>query len=599
MMPVRVVFAVHAHQPSGNPDDIFEQATDAAYLPILETLHRHPNMRINLHMSGPLLEWMEAHRPDVLALADTDQVEWMGGAYHEPILSMIPELDRSAQIRKLADHLEDRFGRRPLGAWLPERVWDPTLAGTLHAAAVDYTLVDEDAFRLAGVHPLRPVVVEHLGLPVTVFPLRSDLRYAIPSEEPELLVARLRTSDESIVVLADDAEKFGFWPDTHERVHGRGRWLDRFFTALDEAPWVEVATFEDLLGGDYDRVHLPAGSYREMWAWAAAPAGDAGWWPMFLDRYPEADVLYRKMLRLSRHAARHHVPDGMYELVLSAQGNDPYWHGAFGGIYYPHLRRDAHRRLIDAQRLLDDSLQRGRAWCYHSVGDWNADRRDEVHAELPDQSWVLAPASGAFLYFDDKPTRWPVTDVVARHEEPGRSSPVDSRPRQMLFDLTGDVDATPVGFASNDCMPASHRYELVDVAADRGSLTVSLAGNETEKSVTAKDRSVSVRYSLSATEGRFGPELPIAAQTLEVRADGGAWLRVDRPLEVSGHRFRLRGGPADVVVASPRPAVMFVFPLVTDFQGPDGPEQITQGFVAWPHWKDPSQGDHLLTIEFG
>ncbi len=597
-MPVRVVFAVHAHQPSGNPDEIFEQATDAAYLPILETLLRHPHMRINLHMSGPLLEWLEQHRPEVLELAATDQVEWMGGAYHEPILSMIPELDRNAQIRRLTDRLEERFGQRPRGVWLPERVWDPTLAATLNAAGVDYTLVDEDAFRLAGVHPLRPVVVEHLGLPVTVFPLRSDLRYAAPSEEPELLAARLRTSDEAVVVLADDAEKFGFWPGTHDRVHGKGRWLDRFFTALEEAPWIDVATFEDLLDGDYERVHLPAGSYREMWVWAAGPAGDAGWWPMFLDRYPEADVLYRKMLRLSRHVARHDVPEGVYELVLSAQGNDPYWHGAFGGIYYPHLRHDAHRRLIDAQKLLDGSLQRGRSWTYHSVDDWNADRRDEVHAELPDQSWVLSPALGALWYYDDKPDRWPVTDVVARHEEPGGSGPVDRRPRLMFFDVAGDADITPARFAANDCSPETRRYRLEEVSADRGSLTVSMVGESIHKTVIAENRTITVSYGLPSMKGRFGPELPVAAETLEVRADGGVWQRVERPIEVSGHRFRLRGGPADLVVASPKPATMFVFPLVTGFQGPDGIEQITQGFIAWPHWLDPADGNHELTIGF-
>ncbi len=143
-----------------------------------------------------------------------------------------------------------------------------------------------------------------------------------------------------------------------------------------------------------------------------------GWWPNFLIHYPEATVLYRKMLRVSAHVAAAKGVSEAHAELLKAQGNDPYWHGAFGGLYFPHLRAAANRHLITAQTMIDANHHRGRAWAYLRHLDWDADGREEVEVELPDQSWVIDPAEGgSLLYFDDKPSRWSISDVVARRYE--------------------------------------------------------------------------------------------------------------------------------------------------------------------------------------
>ena len=47
----------------------------------------------------------------------------------------------------MADELEGLFGRRPRGAWLAERVWEPSLAKDLAAAGYEWTVLDDNHLR--------------------------------------------------------------------------------------------------------------------------------------------------------------------------------------------------------------------------------------------------------------------------------------------------------------------------------------------------------------------------------------------------------------------------------------------------------------------
>jgi len=139
----RLLLLIHAHQPIGNFESVIENAYQKSYLPFVKTVERHPGIRIGLHISGPLLEWLDANHPDYFALlrelVDKGQIEMVGSGFYEPILISIPPEDRIEQIRRMSDYLEKQFGRRPGGAWLTERVWEPQLPATLSAAGVEYT----------------------------------------------------------------------------------------------------------------------------------------------------------------------------------------------------------------------------------------------------------------------------------------------------------------------------------------------------------------------------------------------------------------------------------------------------------------------------
>src|SRR5512145_2466426 len=110
MRPVTLVLVVHDHQPVGNFDGVFAAAYDDAYAPFLSLLERRPGLKVALHTSGPLLEWIEARKPEYIgrlaALVARGQVEPWGGAMYEPILPAIPEHDRQGQIALMSDRLE-------------------------------------------------------------------------------------------------------------------------------------------------------------------------------------------------------------------------------------------------------------------------------------------------------------------------------------------------------------------------------------------------------------------------------------------------------------------------------------------------------------
>src|SRR5262245_22063994 len=224
----RIAIAIHNHQPVGNFDSVFEEAVARAYRPFLDALTRHPGVRLSMHWSGPLLEWLEAHDAAILdtlgALVARGQVELLSGAFYEPILAVIPPWDQRGQLQRMAAYLQRRFGVIPRGAWLAERVWEPNLPDVLAPAGIQYTLLDDHHFLLAGADPARlrePYEVESTMDRVGVLPIERELRYRIPFQPVPELLEYLRPED-GTRVFGDDGEKFGIWPHTHEWVYGQG-----------------------------------------------------------------------------------------------------------------------------------------------------------------------------------------------------------------------------------------------------------------------------------------------------------------------------------------------------------------------------------------
>ena len=141
-MPPRIslALAIHNHQPVGNFDGVFEQAYQDSYLPFLDCFESYPSLRISLHTSGSLMEWLDEHHPEYVdrlaGLVATGRIEIVGGAFYEPILTMIPSRDRIGQIRRYTAWLEDRLGANVRGIWMPERVWEQSLTTDLVVGSV-------------------------------------------------------------------------------------------------------------------------------------------------------------------------------------------------------------------------------------------------------------------------------------------------------------------------------------------------------------------------------------------------------------------------------------------------------------------------------
>ncbi|MCH8829463.1 MAG: alpha-amylase, partial [Planctomycetes bacterium] len=141
--PLRLVLALHNHQPVGNFDGVFADACRDSYSPFLDVLDEFPEIPLSLHLSGSLLEWLVQNRPEyverVRGFVERGQIEILGGAFYEPILAGIPRRDRIGQIAAYSRFLQQTFGTNVRGMWVPERVWEQSFASDIAQAGIEYT----------------------------------------------------------------------------------------------------------------------------------------------------------------------------------------------------------------------------------------------------------------------------------------------------------------------------------------------------------------------------------------------------------------------------------------------------------------------------
>src|ERR1700685_617122 len=148
--------------------------------------------------------------------------------------------------------------------------------------------------------------------------------------------------------------------------------------------WLEMVPPGEALAthAPLGRVDLPTASYTEMMEWVLPTSVRqkihclldefsgrpdvrrflrGGFWRGFFSKYAEANLLHKKMLRVSSKL-RHESQKGSKKSgqrtaararavtnLLRAQCNDAYWHGIFGGLYAPHLRNALWRDLVRAE----------------------------------------------------------------------------------------------------------------------------------------------------------------------------------------------------------------------------------------------------------
>ncbi len=469
MPHVRLILALHNHQPVGNFGSVFEEAYRTSYLPFLETIERYPKIPIAIHTSGPLLEWLADERPEYIerlkARAASGALEIIGGAFYEPILPMIPPRDRLGQIRTYRTHLEELFETSVRGLWLAERVWEQSLASAIVDAGAAYTILDDVHFERAGVAGDRLTgyyLTEDDGRLLRVFPASETLRYTMPFQEPHQTYLFLRSiaerRDGATVVFADDGEKFGAWPNTYNHVYTNG-WLTHFCDMLEaNRDWIEPVTPARVLEETLPegKIYLPDGSYREMTEWALDleparmyrtgkgrlehqdnPAAikrffrPGGFWRNFKIRYPETDEMYARMMLVSRrletalgdaNADPDYLEVARRELHRG-QCNCPYWHGSFGGIYLPHLRGAIYRALISADVAIDDALGGRGDSPTAEAGDFNLDGRQEVRLDSQAISVFIRPAQGGHVYeLDDRRVLTNLLATLERRPEIGHDA---------------------------------------------------------------------------------------------------------------------------------------------------------------------------------
>jgi alpha-amylase len=335
-------------------------------------------------------------------------------------------------------------------------------------AGYRWTILDDAHFRAATIPEdamWGPYTTEDQGRLLTVFGTEKRLRYLIPFHEVDQVIEHLHENateaGERVGTMGDDGEKFGAWPTTYEHCWGKGRWVERFFEALQaNADWLTTVRPGDWLATSQPigRAQIPTGSYAEMGEWALPPgegrafaaalkraretgAPEARWlhgasWRNFQVKYREVNDLHKQMLRTSAKVeamrggeARERALDHLYR----GQSNDCYWHGLFGGIYIAHMRAATHAHLIAAEDLADRGSEAGGAggpdeapgadgtagrFRGSELADLDLDGRDEVRLATEGQVVVIDPDEGAGIAaWDLRAARHALTSVLRRRPE--------------------------------------------------------------------------------------------------------------------------------------------------------------------------------------
>jgi len=203
------------------------------------------------------------------------------------------------------------------------------------------------------------------------------------------------------------------------------------FTKTDNKDWLLTTTLADAIENTPPRgkVYLPDASYREMTEWSMPVNRQVehdelihqlehdprwkqiqsfmggGFWRNFKVKYPETNEMYSRMMYVSgllqkateqgcNPAALELAQDHLYQ----GQCNCSYWHGAFGGIYLPHLRNAVYFHLLTAEAALEKALGRPEKWVEATNEDYDFDGLQEIRLANDQVAAWIAPKAGGQIY---------------------------------------------------------------------------------------------------------------------------------------------------------------------------------------------------------
>jgi len=664
---VSLLFGVHAHQPVGNFPEVVDDAHQRCYKPFLHILHRYPEFRFAVHFSGWLFDYLFNKYPQDMVLltemVQRGQVEMFGGGDTEPVLAVIPNRDRIGQIIRLSDKLEARMGTKVQGAWLTERVWEATVVPALSDSQIKYVTVDDYHFLCSGkrIEELNGYfTTEEDGRKLDLFPISEALRYRMPFSPAHEVVAYLESLTHSDIqasaVYFDDIEKFGIWPETYQWVYEKG-WLEDFIRGVLASPKITAQTYRDYHGSSKTRgiVYLPTTSYIEMNEWtlpiaAAHTYADlvhtekasghyeerkaflrGGIWKNFFSRYPESNWMHKRMLGLSERL--HALPEEkrtleMLDQLFIAQANDAYWHGLFGGLYLPHLRRAVYGAIVKLESLLDKVLPR--AVCIRTDAD--SDGYDEVflHNSML-QAIVKLDGSASLSELDAYQLHHNFGDTLRRQLEhyfrkiesshathPHEGSGIVSAHDRVAFkheitakDLMADSHAQTLFRDSLllDDEEIELAYELVETNTEGILFRTDFGGKTIQKRISLNANCLYVSYTFdSALQGSFITRVALAMPSCDGYA--GRYIQAEKVLSGFGSELeltdmnglvlddRVLGG--NLVLNNKHPIQLHGTPYFTVSQSEAGFEKIMQAVMLTLQWPlSQNEMSVMLTINPG
>lgn len=424
---LNLILGFHCHLPSdiqkpGNESNLIKENCNFV-IELTELLNTFQNIKSSFHLSGNLISFLDKKYPDfsgkIRNLLDRHQLELLSGGIYEPIFPFIPKEDRQTQISLMNRLINHTYGYLPNGAWITEYLWEPSIALDLAKSKIQYTCLPKEYFKSAGLEESELsgyFITEDEGRKIAVFPILQNLDDLMNKFSPEEAVSHLNktsSSDNPVIVLVYKILN----PEQNKIL-----WLKDFFGILDsKSNFIETKLFNNYYQNNKPkgRIYLPGKQQIQT----------KSKWNHFLLKYDEANLLHKKMLRVSKKVnsakegkSRFKVIKEMinqaYDLLLMGQCNDTYWDTILGGIYSPRKRHNTYANLIKAENLIDSASRQSSKWIQVSEIDYDCDGNDEIIIETETQNIYVSPAlGGTILEHDYRPANINITNTISRKEE--------------------------------------------------------------------------------------------------------------------------------------------------------------------------------------
>ena len=401
---------------------------------IIRLLKGFQNIKTNFHLTGNTITFLDNKLPDfcssIRSLLDKNQIELLGGGIYEPILPLIPREDRQAQISQMSRLLNHLFCYTPQGAWISELIWDPSLIVDISKQSINYICLPKEHLTVYSTEGTDInesnysgyFLTEEEGCKVAVFPIYYMLNNIInrlsPSELIDELLERRKNLEKSVFVL--------FFENELNETEKSLSWLKNFYALLEK----NQEHIETQLLNNYFKNNKPRARIYIPATQTANTEGFKGFWKNCLLNHSEANLLHKKMLRVSKkiNAAREgksrfkvikEMINQAQDLLLKGQSKSVFIEkeNCLNGMFFPYERHKAYSNLIKAENLIDAASRQGSKWIQVSEIDYDCDGNTEIIIETETQNIYISPAvSGSILEHDFRPRNLNLTSVTSLND---------------------------------------------------------------------------------------------------------------------------------------------------------------------------------------
>ncbi|HJS43190.1 MAG TPA: DUF3536 domain-containing protein [Gemmatimonadales bacterium] len=261
-------------EPSAAPEhDWNVRITKETYLPLVSVEIDEGGTKVHVpvyeYMSfdfGPtLLDWMERearHVHGAVIRADRASMKRLGHGnalatpYHHIILPLASRRDKATEVRWGIRDFQKRFGRDPVGFWLPETAVDRETLEVIAAEGIAFTVLAPHQVTKAPAHGLPAKVELTGGRSIAVFAYNGQLSHGVAfgglQTDPDRWTAVLEhTAPDGIASIAVDGETFGHHHKGADRTvatvlsrsaHSNKVTVSNFAAALAAHPPTEAVT---------------------------------------------------------------------------------------------------------------------------------------------------------------------------------------------------------------------------------------------------------------------------------------------------------------------------------------------------------------------